>query len=193
MNRTQLLQALPKFSQGAELGVCDGDLSQTILEQVIPYRLYLVDAWRYLDLGYNDKLMVNDKRQEDRYRRVVRRFFNSQQVRIIRSLTDAVGEIFDRESLDWVYVDADHSYQGCLRDLTVCDPVVKPTGYILGHDYDNKLPGVIQAVSEFVAKRGYFLTYVTTEPQCPSYIISKNLASHEWMLSRIQQLEKLYD
>jgi Methyltransferase domain len=54
-------------------------------------------------------------------------------------------------SLDFVFIDADHSYEGCKADIQAWLPKLKPSGFISGHDYDNTdFPcfGVKQAVDE---------------------------------------------
>jgi predicted O-methyltransferase YrrM len=58
------------------------------------------------------------------------------------------------EKLDWIYVDGDHSYEGCLRDLENSLKVVKPGGMIMGDDYYWKharygKEGVTNAVDRF--------------------------------------------
>jgi hypothetical protein len=174
MNRSELLNYLPKNSIGAELGVYLGEFSQEILNQVQPKKLYLIDVWDFIELSYRDKLMRNHKSQYANYRTVLKKFYNAPEVFMIREKTNIISEIFPNGYFDWVYIDADHSYEGCLHDLINCDPLVKADGMILGHDYDeNSFPGVIQAVQEFVNTRGYFLTYITNENACPSYVISK--------------------
>ena len=61
------------------------------------------------------------------------------------------------EMLDWIYVDGDHSYEGCLKDLNNAKEIVKPGGLILGDDYgwpNSKYQkvGVTKAVNEFRKK-----------------------------------------
>ena len=53
------------------------------------------------------------------------------------------------ESLDFVYIDADHEYASVLADLTAWTPKVKPYGFIGGHDYTFYTTGVVHAVVEF--------------------------------------------
>jgi hypothetical protein len=68
----------------------------------------------------------------------------------------AADEIADA-SLDFVFIDADHSYEGCKRDLDVWSRKLKPGGLLSGHDYANTSFqdfGVTRAVDEFVAARG---------------------------------------
>lgn len=185
MNRSDLLMLLPTNSTGVELGVCNGDFSEEILKIVDPKLLYLVDVWRNIDLEYNDKLMANDKKQLRRYREVTKKFLDDPRVRIIRDYTTCIEEIFPANSLDWSYVDADHSYKGCLRDLEASDLVVKDNGFILGHDYEPAPSfGVIEAVNEFVKTRNYYLSLISSEKKCPSFLISKNLDSHQAILNQ---------
>lgn len=185
MNRSELLMMLPTNSIGVELGVYNGDFSEEILKTVNPKILYLVDVWKNIDLGYNDKLMVNDKKQLRRYREVTKKFLDESRVRIIRDYTTCIEEIFSSGSLDWSYIDADHSYKGCLRDLEASDLVVKESGFILGHDYEPASNfGVIEAVNEFVKNKNYYLSLITSEKKCPSFLISKTLESHQLILDR---------
>lgn len=57
--------------------------------------------------------------------------------------------LYDDASLDFVFIDADHSYAAVSRDIDAWIPKVKKGGIIAGHDYCN-WPGfgVIQAVTE---------------------------------------------
>lgn len=178
MNRDDMLDLLPKHSVGAELGVCDGDYSRVLLARIHPRRLYLVDVWQHIDLGYPDGLMVNDNKQRARYHRVLREFLDDNRVRVIRDYSKSLREIISEHSLDWIYIDGDHSYRGCRADLEMADLLVHAQGYICGHDYtDAQHYGVIQAVDEFVAQRGYILSLVTDD-RARSYCISKNAQAH---------------
>lgn len=60
---------------------------------------------------------------------------------------------FEDNSLDFVFIDADHSYEGCLRDIAAWFPKVKSEGVIAGHDYNNGFEGVNRAVKEFFKGR----------------------------------------
>jgi len=44
-------------------------------------------------------------------------------------------------SLDLVFLDADHSYEGVRADIAAWLPKVRKGGWIGGHDYDNGEPG----------------------------------------------------
>ena len=57
--------------------------------------------------------------------------------------------IYD-QSVDVVYIDADHSYESVKEELDLYFPKIRYGGFICGHDY-NKFawPGVCSAVDEF--------------------------------------------
>jgi hypothetical protein len=183
MTRDDLLALLDKNTIGAELGVCDGAFSQVIMDTVQPSRLYLVDVWRHIDLGYPDGLMTNDNKQTARYRRVLSKFLDHDCVRVIRDYTNALVEILPPKSLDWIYIDADHSFRGCWKDLEIADTLVRDDGYIMGHDYNQaENYGVIEAVDRFVKERGYRLVFVTHE-RAKSYLIAKTQQSMDRILT----------
>lgn len=50
--------------------------------------------------------------------------------------------------VDLVFIDADHSYNGCRGDIIAYSPKVKPGGILSGHDID--YPGVNSAVNQYV-------------------------------------------
>ncbi len=59
---------------------------------------------------------------------------------------DAV-RLVDDESLDLVYIDADHSYESTLEDIKMWKPKVRKGGILCGHDYDKeRQPWIIDAV-----------------------------------------------
>lgn len=56
---------------------------------------------------------------------------------------------------DFVFVDADHSYEGVLADLRAWWPLVRVGGAIAGHDHTRDWPGVEKACREFFGEGGY--------------------------------------
>ena len=68
---------------------------------------------------------------------------------------------FPPASLDWAYIDGDHSYEGASKDLTAAHRALKPGGLLTANDYTNWCAlavapyGVARAVNEFVIQEGY--------------------------------------
>lgn len=69
---------------------------------------------------------------------------------------------WDRGEVDMVFVDGDHSYEGCLADLSSWTPHIRHCGVVVVHDYRKSdvplnrngphpkpWPGVDRAVDEF--------------------------------------------
>jgi len=56
---------------------------------------------------------------------------------------------FENESIDFLFLDGDHTYKGVLKDLQLWFPKVKIGGIAAGHDYDEDSCGVRQAVDQF--------------------------------------------
>lgn len=57
-------------------------------------------------------------------------------IELIQAFSQDIVGNFDDKSVDVVYVDGDHSYEGCFRDLTLYFPKIRPAGHIGVHDYD---------------------------------------------------------
>jgi predicted O-methyltransferase YrrM len=55
---------------------------------------------------------------------------------------------YEDSSLDFVFIDADHSYESVREDIIAWWPKVKAGGIISGHDYHMGAPGVINASNE---------------------------------------------
>lgn len=81
------------------------------------------------------------------------RFFDDPRVEQLNvKSTDAAGR-FDDASLDFVYVDGDHTYQGVKDDLVAWLPKIRPGGFIGGDDYDwGEQKDVQRAVREILGE-----------------------------------------
>ena len=66
--------------------------------------------------------------------------------------TEAAKTVYDG-SLDFVYIDGDHSYDSCKEDINMWLPKIKQGGIIAGHDYlEACFMGVVNAVNETFGK-----------------------------------------
>lgn len=128
-----LKNLIPNKGIGVEIGVYKGETSKTILENW-GGKLYLVDVWRPLGEEYED--MSNNAFHSDVFRECMKNIEGLEQ-RGIMIRTDSLGasELFRDESLDFVYIDANHSYDYVKKDLEIWFPKVKRGGIFSGHDY----------------------------------------------------------
>ena len=140
--RSSVLHNLPKRANGMEIGVWRGDFSAKILQHAQPKVLHLVDSWKvqfdaeYANAWYGAK--VTQEVMDGHFQHVTSRFANeiaAGQVKIHRSHSvDAMAEFRDN-SIDFVYVDGDHTFEGALADLRAALAVVRSGGLICGDDY----------------------------------------------------------
>ena len=65
-----------------------------------------------------------------------------------RMTTNEAARLFEDESLDAVFIDADHSYEAVKLDIQNWMPKVRKGGILAGHDYNSAWPGVVRAVNE---------------------------------------------
>tara|TARA_B110000503_G_scaffold142564_1_gene239766 strand:+ start:3002 stop:3574 length:573 start_codon:yes stop_codon:yes gene_type:complete len=70
-----------------------------------------------------------------------------------RAMSWEVAIKFQDNSVDFVYVDADHRYESVMKDLEAWYPKIKLGNYFGGDDYTKGHPGVCKAVQEFFSKK----------------------------------------
>lgn len=149
----------------AEVGVFDGWFSGKILE-TNPNTLTMVDPWVHQnpELYPDDQANMPDESFDSMFARVVEKFGHDQRVKIARDFSYSYAAKVPYESLDFVYIDAIHTYDSCLCDSLVWYQKVKPGGWLCGHDYTGKYLGVRYAVDSFLKITGEELEFVTAEP-----------------------------
>ena len=189
LDRLNLLHFLPPEGEVVEIGVAEGGFSQRIADIVRPKRLHLVDPWTHQDdAEYEaDPNNVSTADHESRYRAVQARFatdIEAGSVVLHRTTSVEAAKTFADGSLDWVYIDAMHTYQAVTADLEAYAAKVKEGGFILGHDYTT-LPyylemgfGVVEAVNDFVGRSGWYFLALTSEVP-PSYVLTKDPAHQD--------------
>lgn len=146
---------------GAEIGVFRGDFSRQILVQARPAKLYLIDPWQNIDDPGLSKSWYGADSPNDMpglYDAVQKRFeaeIAAGQVELCRGFSaDAMARLDDR-SLDFVYIDGDHRYEGVLADLELSFAKVRPGGVIAADDHRLGgwwADGVVRAVNAFAGR-----------------------------------------
>lgn len=181
----ELFEKIPN-GKGVEVGTFKGEFSRQIVS-VWNGTLYMVDVWRPLGQEYIDAsnhINFGSGLYHDAINNV--NGFEDRAI-MIRADSAIASDIFADESLDFVYIDANHAYEFVKEDIAKWYPKVKKGGWLCGHDFlkidwwqdkafhDNEIDkhiwtgthyhglfGVNPAVEEFCKETGN-ITYITNE------------------------------
>ena len=166
------IERIKKNTIGAEIGVWRGDTSAQMLKKGLKH-LHLVDAWS--PTVWFDNLDAKDQeRALERYKKLTGEATRDSMVRYYEEVYDYVVKRFAKHNnvtihrtdskqwlkepkpfmFDWIYVDGDHSYEGCLSDLEDCLKLIKKDGTLFADDYTNK-PNVKKAIDYFCTKHNF--------------------------------------
>lgn len=123
------------FKVGAEIGVDEGNYSRLICDSNPQLKLYAIDPW----LKYDDYREYIDQADMDRvYNIMLKKMHNyikdGQYVVLRKKSMDALADIPD-ESLDFVYIDANHEGEYPYQDITEWAKKVRKGGIVAGHDF----------------------------------------------------------
>jgi hypothetical protein len=151
------------FTSLVEVGVAFGGHLDSILEKTKIEKVYGVDSYflqntstdsfsydskNYIQSDY-DNLYIFTKQRLSKY---------GKRVDLIRKSSIDAAKEFEKESLDIVFIDAEHTYNGVKQDLETWEEKIRISGVISGHDYDHpNFPGVKKAVDEWCNLHNYKL------------------------------------
>lgn len=132
------------WTRGAELGVWKGDTYLHLLNHCPDLTLYGVDLWAPQPghQGPEDWVEWDHVAHEKRVRDGA--ISHGPRAKILKMLTGEAAEHVDDGSLDFVFIDADHSTQGVTDDIKTWAPKLNEEGWLIGHDID--WPSVREAV-----------------------------------------------
>lgn len=146
------LDALREASDGSvfvELGCWKGRSACFLLVEALNKQknpaIYFVDHWG----GSNEP----EHRADPEIERVYEVFLENigragyPKANVLRMKTTDAASLFQPETVDFIWVDAGHSYEDVIADLEAWWPCLKPGGVIGGDDLP--MDGVKRAVSEF--------------------------------------------
>lgn len=132
-----------------ELGVYDGKNLIYLARNNLNVSFYGVDLWTHFD---SEKIVKSPEKSQDewdkKYMNLIRRSSKFKNVKLIKGISWESSDHFDDESLDLVFIDANHNYSSVKKDIDSWLPKIKRIGWISGHDFSLHFPGVIKAVLE---------------------------------------------
>ena len=160
MERWNLIKSkVPKSKDivGAEVGVWRGEMSKNLLSAMPRLTLYMIDRWKpHKVKGSNyecDSMlsasMGEHKKALSEVRQTADRF--GKRAIIMQGESSDCAVKFENEFFDFVFIDAEHSYEQVSNDIRFWYPKVKPGGWLCGHDYNHHRYGrfVMLAIKDF--------------------------------------------
>lgn len=134
---SQLLKAI-KAKSMAEVGVWKGDYAKQILEQCdFIDQYYMIDPWANLP-DWNKPYNVQSEMFDDIYAEAMdKTSFAADKIVVLRGRTKEVADQIPDNSLDFAYIDGDHTLRGITIDLIQLLPKIKEGGFIGGDDFSN--------------------------------------------------------
>lgn len=148
------------FKTGAEIGVEKGVYSEVLAKANPQLLLYCIDPWKvyekYSDFKNQGQLNTNYK--------IAQKRLSPYNCKIIRKSTTGALPQFKMSSLDFVYIDGNHTYEYVWEDLAGWSEKVRPGGIISGHDYRARRKehvGVGEAVDKYTQERSVRLFTAT--------------------------------
>lgn len=129
-----------RASQCCEVGVLKGVFAKTILDGISSIESYIfVDPWMNLPDWNKPANTSNEKFESIRAEALSKTSRHAHKITELRMATkDAVKHIED-ESLDFVYIDGDHTLRGITIDLISLLPKMKENAFIGGDDFTKNI------------------------------------------------------
>jgi len=128
---------------GSFMGCSTAFLGVEIINSRKNIKLHCVDNW-VGDEGCTEPSVTND---ELRLKFIENVSPISCILNVITGDSAISASLFDDNSIDFVFIDANHTYPAVKADISAWYPKVKVGGWICGHDYEDGR-GVVPAVNE---------------------------------------------
>ena len=136
------------YTLGVEIGVWRGYYSEHILKTMPKVHLHAIDPW----VEYNDSKIsaIGHERNHSIAMGRLKPFIDEGRCTVHRELSQNIVDLFEDGSLDFAFIDGEHSFNACATDLINYVPKVRRGGMIAVHDYcPMRRGGVIEAVDGY--------------------------------------------
>ena len=147
-----------KLFHGVEVGTKKGSNAHQLLKMFPKLHLTCVDP--YTPYKDDKGKLISKAHQEEclkAAREHLRPFISKDRVGLILKDSVAAAEFFPEGSIDFVFIDACHTYEAVSDDIQAWLPAIRSGGLLTGHDYE--MEGIRKAVNEFAAKNNKWIEY----------------------------------
>lgn len=139
-----------------EVGCKEGRTTGFVLANCPEVRAIAIDPWCQQEAGADASRETYEKWD---FTEIERQFWenvgsNRERCRMERMTSQTAARNVFKAGSDWalqedvVFIDALHDYESVKQDIGLWWPLVREGGYLAGHDFNHKWPGVMRAVAE---------------------------------------------
>ncbi len=119
------------FKLGAEVGVFRGRNARAMFREIPDLKLIGIEPFDDQPSSTRHKTIPRYERNE----RVTKERLRNQNFELIQKFSEIAVQDVPYNSLDFVYIDGDHSYDYAMLDIILWTRRVRPGGIVAGHDY----------------------------------------------------------
>jgi len=131
-----------KVKSLVEIGVFNADIGKRILREE------KIDLDCYVMIDKSIKGICYDLKEDH------------PEVKILKGDSSVMVDCIEDNFADLIFVDGDHSYEGCRSDISLYTPKLKKDGWMLVHDYHRggggTFPGIRKAVIELWGEGNFY-------------------------------------
>ena len=152
--RKSSLSLLSECQDILEVGVLAGDFSMELTKIPSLKSLTLLDNFSSDDWPWIEPPRFTSK---NHLRYIEERFKHDTRIRIIQGESSKLLSQLPSQSFDFIYIDANHSYEGVKRDCDLAIPLLINGGYLCFNDYimhdyrTNRDYGIVRVVNELLS------------------------------------------
>jgi hypothetical protein len=134
---------------GSWLGKSSTQMAVNIINSCKKIRFDCVDTWEGSNdgAGHEGMDVIKEGKLFDRFLENIEPVKHV--VNAVRIPSVDAAKLYKDKSLDFVFIDGDHSYESVSADLKAWFPKLKDEAIFAGHDFSNPLFGVKEAVEDF--------------------------------------------
>lgn len=199
-DRYAILPLLPKNKVIVEVGVAVGAFSQRLITECEPQHFIAIDLFRLHEFpvlwDQDTSVLFGGRTHAGYYRHRFAELIEQRKMTVLEGDSVTCLASLADESLDIVYVDADHSYESVRQELAVIKRKIRQDGLIILNDYimneagySNQPYGVIQATNEFMVAENWEMAYLALEPHMYCDVVLRKAGSIVPHAHRIARLE----
>lgn len=145
------------FERGVEIGVEQGKFAEVLCQANPTGHLTCVDAWQTYG-GYREHVTQS---KLDGFFALTKERLQAYDVSYLRMFSVEAAKMVPDNSLDFVFIDGNHTLEHVIADLSAWTPKVKSGGIISGHDFCRRARNGYQVhvVEAVTAWTGAYFTY----------------------------------